>query len=344
VDDNRQGSSNVEAAGSSDSVHLRELGYEQTLKREFGFWHAAAIGFADISPIVAMYGMFALALAAAGPTMFWGLFLVLGGMTMVALVFGEISSHWPLAGGVYQWTRQQVGTNWAWFGGWAYAWTMVMAMTTCAYAAANYVAAAAGWEPSKTVLIGLAIAWIAFGTFANTIGQIVLKIFVTLSIAAEFIASLILGTVLLVGYRVNPISVLWDSFGTHTGSSWNWVTLSWLGAVAFIGWSFLGYEASGAIAEEVKQPEKTVPWTILVVLLAVGAVVIYTSLAWILALPDIQAAMTGGVADPMVQTLEHHLGTVITKPILIVIAVGFTASMVALQTVASRTIFSRATA
>jgi amino acid transporter len=340
VDDIRQGPSSVDAAGSIDSAHLRELGYDQTLKREFGFWHAAAIGFADISPIVAMYGMFALALAASGPTMFWGLFLVLGGMTMVALVFGEISSHWPLAGGVYQWTRQQVGTNWAWFGGWAYMWTMVLAMTTCSYAAASYVAAAIGWEPSKPVLIGLAIAWIAFGTFANTVGQIVLKVFVTLSIGAEFIASLILGTVLIVAYRVNPLSVLTDSFGTHTGSTFNWVSVAWLGAVAFIGWSFLGYEASGAIAEEVKKPEKTVPWTILVVLLAVGAVVIYTSLAWILALPDIGAAMTGGVADPMVQTLEYHLGNTITKPILVIIAVGFTASMVALQTVGSRTLFS----
>ena len=82
------------------------------------------------------------------------------------------------------------------------------------------------------------------------------------------------------------------------------------------------------------------PWTILIVLLGVGAVVIFTTLAWILALPDIKAAMTGGVADPMVQTLEHHLGTGITKPILVIIAVGFTASMVALQTVASRTVFS----
>jgi len=340
VDDTIVRTPTGESQEVEDEIHLKELGYEQTLKREFGFWHAAAVGFADISPIVAMYGMFSLALAAAGPTMFWGLFLVLGGMTMVALVFGEISSHWPLAGGVYQWTRQQVGTDWAWFGGWFYTWTMVMAMTTTAYAAATYVAAAIGWSPSKPVLIGLALCWIAFGTFANTIGQIVLKVFVTLSIGAEFIASLILGTVLLVGYHVNPISVLWNSYGTHSGSTWNFVGMAWLGAVAFIGWSFLGYEASGAIAEEVKEPEKTVPWTILVVLLAVGAVVIYTSLAWILALPDIKAAMTGGVADPMVQTLETHLGTLVTKPILVVIAIGFTASMVALQTVASRTIFS----
>jgi len=323
-----------------EASRLEGLGYEQQLKREFGFWHAAAVGFADISPIVAMYGMFSLALAAAGPTMFWGLFLVLAGQTLVALVFGEISSRWPLAGGVYQWTRQQVGTKAAWFGGWAYMWTQVIAMTTVAYAAASYATAAMGWSPSKPLLILVTMIWIACGTFANTVGQWVLKIFVMVSILAEFIASIGLGLVLIIGYRVNPISVLWDSFGTNSGSTWNWATIGWLGAVAVIGFSFLGYEASGAIAEEVKKPERTVPWTILVVLLAVGAVVIFTTLAWILALPDIKSAMTGGVADPMVQTLEYHLGTAVTKPILVLIALGFTASMVALQTVASRTVFS----
>jgi amino acid transporter len=329
------------AADQEAERQLESLGYEQELKREFGFWHAAALGFADISPIVAMYGMFALALAAAGPTMFWGIFLVLGGQTLVALVFGEISSRWPLAGGVYQWTRQQVGTGAAWFGGWAYMWTLVMAMATCAFAAGSYIAAAIGWDSAqKWQIVLLALGLLVFGTLANTAGQWVLKIFVTLSICAEFLASIILGLVLIIGYRVNPISVLVDSFGTNTGSTWSWFTVAWLGAVAFIGWSFLGYEASGAIAEEVREPRRIVPWSILTVLLAVGAVVIFTSLAWILAIPDINKAMTGDVADPMVQTLEYHLGDAITKPILVVISVGFTASMVALQTAVSRTVFS----
>ena len=203
MDDIRQGPSSVDAAGSIDSAHLRELGYDQTLKREFGFWHAAAIGFADISPIVAMYGMFALALAASGPTMFWGLFLVLGGMTMVALVFGEISSHWPLAGGVYQWTRQQVGTNWAWFGGWAYMWTMVLAMTTCSYAAASYVAAALGWEPSKPVLIGLAIG----GSIARK-GQIAVSS-ASLPVASPlFIATVVFVIIIMSALTFFPVMAL----------------------------------------------------------------------------------------------------------------------------------------
>jgi len=320
---------------------LQSLGYEQELKREFSFWHAAALGFADISPIVAMYGMFGLALAAAGPAFFWGLFLVLGGQMLVALVFGEIASRWPLAGGVYQWTRQQLGTGPAWFAGWAYMWTLTIAMSTVAYAAASFIAPVVGIDdPDKTTLVLIAFGFLAFGTLANTVGQWVLKVFVTLSIAAEFIASIIVGAVLLIGFQVNPISILFETFGTGEAGDINWLAFAWLGAVAFIGWSFLGFEASGAIAEEVRSPERAVPWSIIVVLGFVGAVVIFTAFAVLLSIPDINAAMTGDVADPVVQTLEFHFGEVITRPLLAVIALGFTASMVALQTAVSRTLFS----
>ena len=78
---------------------LEAAGYEPALKREFNFIQGASIGFADISPIVSLYGVFGLALAAAGPPMFWGLILVYAAMLLVALVFAEVSSVWPLAGG-----------------------------------------------------------------------------------------------------------------------------------------------------------------------------------------------------------------------------------------------------
>ncbi len=329
-------------AGQREQQRLHALGYEQELKREFSFWHAAALGFADISPIVALYGMFGLALAAAGPTFFWGLFLVLGGQLLVALVFGEIASRWPLAGGVYQWTRQQVGTGPAWFAGWAYMWTLTIAMSTVAYAAASFIAPVIGInDPDKTTLVIMAFGFLLFGTLANTVGQWVLKVFVSLSIAAEFIASIIVGAILLIGFRENPISVLTDSMGAGSGAGGiDFLAVAWLGAVAFIGWSFLGFEASGAIAEEVKDPERAVPWSIVVVLGFVGAVVIFAALSILLSLPDIGAAMTGNVADPVVQTLEYHFGEVVTKPLLAIIALGFTASMVALQTAVSRTVFS----
>jgi amino acid transporter len=186
----------------------------------------------------------------------------------------------------------------------------------------------------------MSVLWICAGTFANAAGRWVLKLVVGLSVAAEFIASIGLGLVLIFVYRVNPISVLWDTMGTGDISTLNWWGIAFLGALAYFGWTFVGFESPGAVAEEVKNPEKAVPKAIWGSLAFVGAVCLFTNIAWLLAIPDFAAVMTGGVADPMVGALEYHLGDFITRPILVIIAVGFSASMMACQTSGSRTIFS----
>ena len=55
----------------------------QQLRREFSLWSAFAFAFAFISPIVALYGIFGLALSAAGPSFWWGFLLVFSGQFLV---------------------------------------------------------------------------------------------------------------------------------------------------------------------------------------------------------------------------------------------------------------------
>ncbi|HEY9267746.1 MAG TPA: amino acid permease, partial [Mycobacterium sp.] len=68
------------------------------LRREFSLWSAFAFAFAFISPIVALYGIFGLALSAAGPSFWWGFLLVFAGQFLVALIFATLVSRWPLEG------------------------------------------------------------------------------------------------------------------------------------------------------------------------------------------------------------------------------------------------------
>ena len=132
--------------GNSGEAEAQRLGYKQELRREFGFFHAFAISFADTSIIVAFYGSFALALGAAGPTFFWGMVAVLIFQILVVLVLGEVSSRYPLEGGIYQWTLEQTGATSGWFSAWAYWWTMVFTMTSCAYAAASFLLPGLGFD------------------------------------------------------------------------------------------------------------------------------------------------------------------------------------------------------
>src|SRR5439155_163079 len=42
------------------------------------------------------------------------------GQLLVALGFAELSSHYPVAGSVFQWTTYLAGKTYSWFAGWIY--------------------------------------------------------------------------------------------------------------------------------------------------------------------------------------------------------------------------------
>ena len=325
----------------SDEARVASLGYKPELRREFGFFHAFALSFADTSLIVAFYGVFAIALGAAGPTFFWGLLVVLVGQFLVAMILSEVASAWPLEGGVYQWTRRQTGATSGWFAAWTYWWTMVFAGTTCAYAAASFILPGIGIDDApKITIIGLAIVIVLVGLAINSIAQSILKVFITLFLVAELTTTLLLAIVLFFFFRVHGFDTLTQSFSDDSGFNWLW--LSWFGAVAFMGWVFLGFDAAGSIAEEVHDPARNVPRAIMGTMSIIGVITVFVTLASILAIPDIKAAMTGNVADPVIQTVSTHLGTAFEKPVLILIALGFIGSMVALHTSGSRTLYAMA--
>jgi len=227
------------------------------LLRGFSFRSALSLAFADVSPIAAVYAIFTLGLFAAGPKFFWAFPIVLIGQLLVAAVFGELASRWPYAGSVYQWSRHVRGTTWGWAAAWAYMWGLTLALGTLSYAASGFLLQIFGVsEPNRWQIATVAICIIAFGTMINMVGRKFLKIVVAISITCEVVGSLGLGAVLLLFYRENPFSVLFSSAGIPDADSW--VSGPMLLAIAYVGWSFLGFEAAGSVADEVDEPDREV--------------------------------------------------------------------------------------
>ena len=54
---------------ASDAEHLASLGYDSQFTREMTLWQNFSLGFTYLSPVVGIYSLFALALAAGGPPM-----------------------------------------------------------------------------------------------------------------------------------------------------------------------------------------------------------------------------------------------------------------------------------
>ncbi|MGF9660815.1 amino acid permease [Arthrobacter crystallopoietes] len=315
-----------------------------TLRREFSFGAAFAFAFAFISPIVALYGIFGLAISTAGPSFWWGFLIVFAGQFLVALVFAMLVSRWPLEGSIYQWATHLLGAGFGWFAGWFYIWTLTIAMATVALGAAGFIANIIGiHDASGTQVALIAFVVLVLGTLINLTGRGILKAFMMASIVAEVIGSIGLGVWLLIAHREQDLSVLFDG-GASLGVSEEYFSLGgpFLLAIVFIGFSFVGFESAGSIAEEVHEPRRNLPKAVLFSICFIAAVVMFSSLAIILATPDNAAELPGFDVDPVFAVLTAQLGLEFALPLQALFTIGFIASFLALQTSASRLIWAKA--
>jgi len=306
------------------------------LRRDFTLASACSLAFAYISPIVAVYGVFALALTLVGPGFWLAIPIALLGQVLVSLSLGEVASKYPYEGSLYQWAGRLLGPGYGWMTGWVYLCTVLIAMATVAIGAGGFWASALGLDaPTRLQTNGLAALVLALCTAANAIGRRPLKIMIVVSICAEVIGSIGLGLVLLFAYHVNPFSVITNS---AQGMGIGGFTL----AIALAGWSFLGFESAGAVAEEVIAPERNVPKALRYSLLGIGAIVLFSTFAFISSIPDMHQVLAGSVADPIDNTLRVHLHSGVTTVANIVFAIGFSACCLGLQTGLSRIIYAYA--
>ncbi len=319
-------------------------GESEGLKREFSLFAIFSLAFAFISPIVALYAIFGFAFASAGPAMWWGFFVVLAGQLLVALVFAELASRWPFEGSIYQWSRRLFHETYGWFAGWAYMWTLMITMVAVAYGAAGFVPIVLDIDPFEPgEQLAVAMAFLLFATIMNTLSRKILQAFMIGSIAAEVIGSIGIGTVLLFFHNEQPLSSVFESAGAGVGSG-GYIWAGFFAAVGFIGWTYVGFETAGSVAEETPQPRRDVPKAIVLSLITVAAVVTYSSLALILAIPDFGAVISGEVVDPVADTISFQLGDGITQPLFVLFIIGFTASLLAIQTNCSRVMWAFARA
>ena len=93
----------------ADAHDLASFGYKQELNRSLGSFSSFAAGFSYISILTGMFQTAALGFVFAGRAFIWAWPVVFLGQMTVALQFAELAAHYPLAGSVYQWSKQAGG-------------------------------------------------------------------------------------------------------------------------------------------------------------------------------------------------------------------------------------------
>ncbi len=127
--------------GTSEDARLESLGYKPQLNRVLGFFSNFAVGFTYLSPMVGIYSLFVLGVGIAGPAYIWLTFIPLIGMLFVALVFGELASHYPVAGALFQYSKFYVGPGFGWFVGWFYGFALLITVAAVDTGVVPYVTA-----------------------------------------------------------------------------------------------------------------------------------------------------------------------------------------------------------
>src|SRR5262245_62215727 len=124
-----------------DDARLADLGYQPQLRRVLGLFANFSVAFTYLSPMVGIYSLFVLGLGTGGPAYIWLTFIPLIGMFFVALVFGELASHYPVAGALYQYSKFSVGPAYGWFVGWFYGIALLVTVAAVDTGSVGYITA-----------------------------------------------------------------------------------------------------------------------------------------------------------------------------------------------------------
>lgn len=325
----------------SDSDRLAALGYRQELRRSLGVLGNISMGFAVVSPVVGLYAVSQVGMSVAGGAWVWALPLCLLGQVLVVCVYSELASQWPLAGGAYQWSRRLAGPSFAWMTGWLWQFAIMFANTTVAYLASPWFFALFGRTPSPAQLVLVAAGFMLLCTLVNAYGINLLRRFVSLGIAAEALASVVVGLALLLFCREHGFALLTDALdapataGVSTGAAF-------LAVIAVGGWAFIGFDACVSTAEETRDAGRQVPRAMWWALLSVGLVVVLNAVSVALAHPDPAAVVAGADLDPVTTAVVTGFGDWAAKPFVVVVLVSFTACLMASQGGAARGLYSLA--
>ena len=110
------------------------------LHRSMSVWSSFILGFAVVSPVVGLYAIVSVQTVVTGGGWFGALVLCLVMQLLVATVYAELSSQFPIAGGAYKWARQLGGAITGQFAGVIYVSSTIAMLTTTAYTGGVWLA------------------------------------------------------------------------------------------------------------------------------------------------------------------------------------------------------------
>ncbi|WP_052227018.1 amino acid permease [Microbacterium mangrovi] len=332
------------ATNLADDQELASFGYKEQLSRSIGGFSSFALAFSMISVITTVFTLFAQPFQTVGGIAIWLWIPVIGGVLLLALVYGHLVVRMPLTGYAYQWASRLVGVRYGWFAGYNAFLCQFVGSAGIAVALATVFAPDFWPNPTHGDVILLAtiavsaavlinIVSIALTARINNIGAVV-------ELSGVAIMLLALGVGIFFFHGIQGPAVLFQ-VGSSTGSPID--VLSIATALLLPVWTIGGWEGSADLAEETKDPRRTAPRSMIRAVSISGAAGFLLYAVFAMAIPgEIAPVVNSTSANPMVSIVESHFGVVAAWLVQGIAFVSMFACLLANVTVAGRTSFSLA--
>jgi amino acid transporter len=316
----------VQSETNSHDTELSKLGYAQELFRTMGGFSNFAIGFSVVSVLTGAVTLYDFGLKFGGPaemTIGWPIvnFFTL----FVVLSMAELASSLPTSGAMYHWSCKIGGKSWGWFTAWFVIVGYVTALAGIDYGCAQFLMPMLGLHSNTVNLLLLyAILLVSHGVI-NQFGIKLVAWLNDFSVTVHIVGLAVLVGALLIFAPKQPITFL---LSTTTPSSNN---LPYWCAFVFgllqAQWTLSGYDSSASVSEETVDAHTSVPWGMVIAVVASGFVGYIMLLALTLSINNVDAVLSakdaGGNSIPtVVAILIQALGATAGKAVSVLAAMA----------------------
>ena len=340
----------------ADDTRLESLGYRPQLNRVLGLFANFSVAFTYLSPMVGIFTLFTLGLSTGGPAYIWLTLIPVAGMLLVALIFGELASHYPVAGALYQYSKYTVGRRYGWFVGWFYGIALLVTVAAVDTGVVSYAVALGhdlfhwNFNPSShgTILL-VTLALLAIQTTLNTIGAKIMGRVAQLGVYVEILGTFGIAIVLAIhGFHhgfgfltttANVQHVKSNPLGLNFGGSWIAAALVAVLAPVYI---FYGFESAGDISEETRNAGRQVPRAMRLALIWGGIASLVLTGALLLAMPAGANTVIKTIQSGGIPYILSSLPSGLQETMLGLIIIAFFSCGSAVQAAGSRLAFSYA--
>ncbi len=300
-----------------DSADLAKFGYRQELKRSLGTFSSFAVAFSYISPSTGIFTLFALGLITIGGVFIWTWPIVALGQFIIAINFAEVTSHYPLAGSVFQWTKYMASRSYSWMTGWVYLFAGILTVTAVVATLPIALIPALnglGWHglgqgsASTQLHTSLVVALITLVviTVLNIYGVRLVALINNTGVLFEILGMFVFALILMAFHNHQGFHVVTNSAGLTLKPS------TFLAAMFMSLFVIYGFDTASTLSEETRDPRRAAPKAVL--FSVVGAFIIggVFLLGTLMAIPNLGTAVKQGWGPAQIieANFSHPFATV----------------------------------